>query len=203
MSLIIPPGFVQLVHRFRIATDPEEMVFTMGAELGTETDPDTVAGLAAGALLEAFGTGYWSNESVFVGVTAYLGNDGPTIVGEYIVDEVGTDSRATLPSNCAFLIKKRTGLAGRRGRGRCYLPSCFLPESLVDSMGNISEVRHDADEVAVADWYDALCVSTPIRFADLVVFHDSEGSGPEPAPTVVTALQADQRIATRRTRMRP
>lgn len=196
-STVIPPGYALLVYRFALASDPEEMVFTIGVELGDALDPDVVAGNAITAFQAGFDPSFWSNESKFVGVSAYIGNDGPTIVGEFYVDQVGTASGPTCPSNCAMLVKKRTGTAGRRGRGRCYFPNMFLNEAAVDSRGDIGDAYLELRQDAVDAWLAELNGGDP-AFAAAVVLHTSAL-----APTPITGMDVDTKIATQRKRMRP
>lgn len=194
-STVIPPGYSLLVHRFLLASDPEEMVFTMGVDNGALVDPDIIAGNAVTAFLDNWTPDFWVNESRFVGVTAYVGQDGPgSEVGEYIIDEQGTATGAVLPSNCAMLVRKRTGTAGRRGRGRCYFPGVFLLETAVDSRGALTDAYREFRQDAADAWLADLGTT----FGGAVVLHTNAT-----APTPITALQVDGVIATQRKRLRP
>lgn len=204
MPLIIPPGFAQIVFGFRQDGDPEDMLSTIGVELA----PDDGTGAAApnrmfttfqGAVLGAL-----SVHTYLAHVTAYVGQDGgPPTVEESTLDmEPGGAGGEVLPPNCAFLVRKRTSSAGRRGRGRMYLPG--VPEALVDSAGNLTGGTQADLQAAVDGWLADL--ATPDvggqPYAP-VILHRSEGAGVEPAPTPVTFFEAEGKIATQRRRLRP
>jgi len=64
----------------------------------------------------------------------------------------GIPNNATVPSNTAVLVQKRTLLGGRRGRGRVYLP-WFLPETQVDEIGGISTSQQGIVQLAMDNYY--------------------------------------------------
>lgn len=204
MSLIIPTGFVQAVYQFEMSPDPEVMVITCGHEVDSASGA-TYAN-SADDLFNAFATHMMPELSTaleLVAVTTYGGNDASTpVVTESTETPVsGGNSAATVPNNTAFLVRKRTDLAGRRGRGRMYIPGVY--ESVVNHVGELSELSYDAWQLVLADWYEALTSAVGARYYPPVVLHRSEGAGVEPPPTPVTSFQMDRYVATQRRRMRP
>ena len=67
----------------------------------------------------------------------------------------GTGSKSSLPPSCALLIKKSTGLGGRKQRGRCYIP-WTLAEGLVDEVGHIDNGERTNMQNAANAWLAAL-----------------------------------------------
>lgn len=204
MALIIPPGYLQAVYEMSLAGDPEQMVVTLGHEIDSASGANLDD--AANDLFTAFAT------TVFVsgmasgyrldGVTVYGGNDGPSIVRTSTNTPVtGAGSAAVLPPNCAVLVRKRTDLAGRRGRGRLYMPG--PPESGVDQVGNLAGAEVTANQNRWSAFYDYLTSLQGGRLYPPVVLHRSEGAGVEPPPTPVTQFTVDPKIATQRRRLRP
>lgn len=197
-ELVIPPGFAQLVLRWRIAGDPEEMVSTIGAALdGAITDPNVIAGNIITAWQSAWPVGSYSSQATMVGASAYIGQDGgPPLPGEFLVNTVGTSSSQMLPQNCCLLISKLTGLAGRRNKGRMYIPSCYMAEAQVDNIGVIAGGALTSLQSQATAFLAA--IPTQPAFNDAVLFHSEAPT----APTVITALSVQTRIATQRERLR-
>lgn len=195
MSLIIPPGFSQALLKFSLAGDPEEMVMTFGVDNEAPYTGD-LSGAAAirDKFLAAFPASVISTSYTFRGCKLLVGQDGgPPAIYDSIVAITGTAALANLPQNCAVLVKKVTALGGRRGRGRMFMPPMVLNEGAVDANGMIDESNRDG----VNDRWD-----TFLTGLGMVLLHDSLGAGIEPAPTPVTNLIVDGRIATQRRRLR-
>lgn len=206
MPLIIPPGFAQAVYIFSWVNDPEPMVVTMGHDVsGYGGDGAQAAEDIAGILFASTLVVSMSDPVAFVGVDLYVGNDGgPPSVYEYALPDPqeGTADGASLPPNSAYLVKKATGAAGRRARGRLYLPG--VGEDEVNNNGVVAPSFVTTLQGKLDDWFegarDGVGSAGP---APMVLLHRSEGAGTEPPPTVITGLQLQSQIATQRRRLRP
>lgn len=204
MTLLIPIGFCQAVYTLSLSIDAEDMVTTCGHDLAAfsgGTDYTAVANL----LQERFATNWASatdNGYQLERTTIYVGNDGPTIVAEStLAATTGTVTGTASPPNCAYLIRKRTDLAGRRGRGRMYLPGVVGSNLLED--GSITSGWLTSLQTKASAWYDDLVTPSSGAATPPVVLHRSEGAGEEPPPTPITQFSVDPKIATQRRRLRP
>lgn len=96
-----------------------------------------------------------------------------------------------LPSNCAVIMKKRSGFSGRAKRGRMYWPG--IKEADVDDLGNLSAGGSSAWNGNAGSLYTVLDTITRTP-AILHVNH-------APA-TAITSIVAAAQIGTQRRRMR-
>jgi hypothetical protein len=203
MALIIPPGFAQASYVMSLDGDSEPIVVTCGHELdsasGANVDDiaDDLFGAFATTVLPEV-----ANVYTLEYVAAYVGQDAADslVVISGVPAVQGGSAALPLPQNCALLVRKRTDLAGRRGRGRLYLPG--LPENQVDGAGNVADAHRAGMQALFDDWYDALTVAVGARYYPPVVLHRSEGAGIEPAPTPITTFVVEGKIATQRRRLR-
>jgi hypothetical protein len=203
MALIIPPGFLHAVYELTCVGDPEPMVVTCGHEI------DSVSGSSSADapddLMQSFGDEVMpivSSQYVLQAVTTYSGNDGPTIVNtSTLPTQVGGASNTCLPPNTSYLVRKRTDLAGRRGRGRMYVPG--VPEATVDHVGIVTASTVTVVQAAFTAWFEILTAGAGARLYPPVVLHRTEGIGDEPPPTPVLSFLVENKVATQRKRMRP
>ena len=204
MALIIPVGFGQAVYEMRLVTDPDPIVTTMGHDLSNVEggDYDTIADRLFNSFHDA-----WSpiinSAYELTQVTLYVGQDGgpPAVVESTETAVAFTGSSPALPQNCAALVRKRTSAAGRRGRGRCYIPG--IREDKVEATGVYLDGYEATLQAAADQWMDWLDGTEPGSTAyPPVILHRSEGAGTEPPPTPVTAFEVDSLIATQRRRLR-
>lgn len=199
MGVIIPMAEYQANLRWSLEGDPEEMICTLGLDYTGVLSPlpQDVAELvydaaalegsiaAADAMIQP-----WT----FVGVTVYLQTAEGIAVG--IHNEPRTYSAGSptaLPQNCAALVKKVTGLSGRKNTGRWYMPSGYLNEASVSSSGVIAGGDYASIQGRIDDFL------TNLGTADLVptVLH-SDGSPSTP----IIDMVLDTQIATQRRRLR-
>ena len=206
MPLIIPPGFAQAVYVFEWTGDSEEMVITMGHDVSDAAgDYQQAADVLYGNLASSGLVTALADVVGFIGVNLYVGQDGgPTLVYESFPGTTqGTADGTALPSNTAYLIRKRTGAAGRRGRGRVYVPGCG--EGQVDNLGMVDATHLGVLQDAADTWWGYCNVDPEVPglpLLPMVILHRSEGAGVEPAPTPITSLQVDNMVATQRQRLR-
>lgn len=204
MALIIPPGFAQAVYRHRRSGDTEDMLTTCGHEIDSASgaNAEDIANDLANAWIANIVPGY-SGPTTFVGCDVYVGQDGPDplVVTSSVAAVAGPNSNALAPQNCAVLVRKRTDAAGRRGRGRMYIPE--VPESSVNDVGTLDSGFVAAVNSRFDAWRDFLVGGVGARLYPPVVLHRSEGIGEEPPPTPITAFVCETRIATQRRRLRP
>jgi len=111
---------------------------------------------------------------------------------------VGSDSSGPLTASVAVLVQKRTILAGRKHRGRFYLPG--IPSSVVTASAdpNALEAASLTEMQGRFDLLFADCIDdSPGPVHPLVILHT-----PDSDPTVVSALSVQGRFATQRGRLR-
>jgi hypothetical protein len=194
MALVVPPGFGNARFVYTTVGDPDEMGYSLGANLSSYNgDFQTAVDEMRANHATKMGAGYMGSNWTFKGVRLYVGQDGgASAVYESFTDVVGNQVNTTLPQNCAILLHKRTASAGRNMRGRCFIPPYWPPEGSVDATGNIAS---SALTNMNASWADIA------NDRAWVLFHDSASPGTK-IPTAITQLRVDAVIATMRRRLR-
>jgi hypothetical protein len=109
-----------------------------------------------------------------------------------------TGTAGALPQNSAFLIQKRSSLAGRRHRGRFYLPG--VGEGGTSPTGVLSAPDVVGINQDLAAWL--LAIQSSSYASEMVILHSTGISG-APSPTAVVSLNVDEVISTQRRRLRP
>ena|SRR5215212_1782028 len=140
-----------------------------------------------------FGTAIgWTSDVVFSGIRAEVGTGaGPSRSFTSEGSETGSGSNQLAPSNVSYLVKKLTTDAGRRGRGRMFIP--FVREDHVDNAGVLDGEFFTGVQEAVIDFGTAI---ETITGANLVLFQDGF-SDSQP----ITALVLSSVVATQRRRL--
>lgn len=194
----IPDGYAQLVFNLSHPAASGALTTTLGVSID---GPLTTAQLVA--IGDAFNTNVLSGMSSsveFDSITAYIGTGDPSAP---IIEEAtsewsgGTDSAVGLTINTALLVRKNTGLGGRKNRGRMYVPG--IPAGQLSDAGIINgswianrQTGWNAFETALTN------TATTGVFAP-VVLHSQAADG---SPTSITSFTVDNVPATQRTRMR-
>jgi len=204
---VVPNTFADISQFFTLDGDPEPMAITYGINVG---DPPFTAGqlaecrLAYVTNLTPFMPPFYKVGNIRASVAQAVGD--PAII-EVVASTAGTDTVVPhIPQNSALLVSKGTALGGRRNRGRFYVPG-LLNEGVVDNVGNVSASTYQPLFTA---FLEDLLVEANTNVLEMVLFHSYEWTGDVdpgpppgfPAPTVVTALTVNGRIATQRRRLR-
>lgn len=196
MGVIIPVDCAQISMRWSVAGDSEPMVSTLGVNTPTTSPTPSELAAAVGVAWDAsalttaanMGTG-WSAMTCLVTV---MTGTGPVLF-EVGTPLAGSGAGATLPNNCAVLIRKQSTQGGRRGRGRNYLPSAYLPESTVNQVGTIDP----AQVSLITTWFGTFWDGLESAFLYPVLFHSDGG-----AESPLLNFTVQPKIATQRTRLR-
>jgi hypothetical protein len=192
-ELFVPAGFGVLAYNFRLAGDQEGMTSTVGVAVGADDGVrQNVADTKADTWLQAFNANEMGAGWELAGCTLRMWDNK---IYEAPRSKIGTGGAVTLPNNCAYLLKKQTNLAGRRGRGRMYIPPFFASEGEISQTGVITAGTRVAMENALRDGLPG---------ADYVILHSADPAGVivPPPPTPVIAFNLDGRVATQRRRLR-
>jgi hypothetical protein len=175
---------------------------------------DNDTGLTVQQVADAVQTEYqnaWvtlhDNNCTLLPPTVLLG-DGSNVPGFAIgsaASVTGTNVFVGCPPNIALLIRKTTALAGKKNRGRVYMPF-MAPAADVSESGAVDPAWLAAIQLAATDWRDDLaaanvemCIANKTLGVDVVtgkkyVTHIGEGE-------VVTTLTVEKTVATQRRRM--
>ncbi len=190
MTLLIPTGFAQASWRFSLANDAEPMVTTIGLDVSAGS-VQAAADDFADLWLSQFPASNMAAGWTYLGAVLRVGTGGAPLIVEAPRNVAGTSGGASLPNNCALLIKKITGLGGRSGRGRMFVPITSVGEDSVSPTGVITPATVTSLQTA---WTALKNGMVPF------LLHDS--LSPVTTPTPITSLVVDGRIATQRRRMR-
>jgi len=195
MSARIPPGFAEVWTQYVLSTDPEPMYTSLGVDLAvgvgaTQTDADALLGAVRTSIVALI-----TNNYVLGPGHVIFGQDGGDIrIDGSLANLTGTGTGSASSQNTALLVRKLTALGGRRNRGRLFMPG--INEANVDPNGQITAGTFGG---YVTGWNNVRTAIIALAQADdVVVFHDTAPF----TPTVVTALTAQQTVATQRRRLR-
>lgn len=205
--LVIPPGFAQVSLKISLTGDPETIYMTHGIDLSDAGGdiPGVLARIDDAFMDTPSPRGVMASVYKYLGARLAIGQDGgPPVIAESSQSAAGGYGGAPLPQNCALLVKKRTGLAGREGRGRIYQPG--IPENQVDAVGALDSTALADGTAAWSGYLSALSAAAGGAISGppvpMVLLHTDPQAGVTPGPTPVTSLVVDSRIATQRRRLR-
>lgn len=197
MPTVIPVGYGEAMFMFQLSTLPRQLTFTIGYHSTPSPDPDADATAivgwfgAAGRPFEASNMGAaWT----WTGVQCRVQTEPGLLIGENIVNRVGTATFSAVPVNTAMLVRKRTALGGRRNSGRLFVPLMNFDEVNVSNIGVISTTVLGPQQTRWTAAMTAFLASA----LEPVVLHSQAG-----LPTPITSLVIQQVCATQRKRMRP
>jgi len=201
MAVIIPDGYAQVGIQMRRAGDPDPWYVTYAVrDVPPYDEYDVWAGGMLGQWNEAL-SGFLPSDTAFTGIQLRVGMpEGPPYSVFYAINYPGIGSGKTLPQNCAVLVTKQTGRAGRTGKGRM-----FWPTILEDEVNGLGQIEPDYRDDLQAAW-DELFVAhrdgnEEFAGAPMVLLHN-EGVPFGADPTDITYLYVDPIISTQRGRLR-
>lgn len=196
-DLQIPVGFGLWQFYLQHTGIQHTALVTLGFEVAT---PPYTQGQLASAL-SAWRTALqpvYDAEVSFSRAVALIGNDGPAIRFEATGITVGTRSSVTVaPPNVTYLIRKTTTFAGRRYRGRMYLP--YVANAAIQQTGQLLSSEVTILNTATTALGTGLIAAGP-NAASFRLLHASSDLSATPTPTAC-ALQADDFVATQRRRL--
>lgn len=203
MAVQIPAGFGHAAVEIRNSGDPDPWYFTFGVLLDQyEENYEAAAEFIYDAAVTFIG-GDLSNTAALTGVKLTVGMGvADNLIVTYSETTTGSSSGQKLPSNCALLVDKNTGIGGRKNRGRFFLPG-ILNENQVDMNGVIQPGVVGAFQTAANTFLDTLNTTT-VPPADpntpMTILHNAGGVVPTPTP--VNSLSVQGIISTQRRRLR-
>ena len=213
MAIYLPSGYYLAKLRWRCDGDAEEVISTMvvsatdaGGDQGTQY-PDGAAKVAE-KVAKSWIAG-WPAARLMTGWTmhgceAYHTASGDSGEWPNLVPGSNSDSGdQVVPINVALLVKKKTGEAGRRNRGRMYLPAGYMWPAAFSRAGLLTSVALSTFGAAMDTFQSHLEEENedgPPLWA-YVAHHQAEGAAPR-APTLITDFIVDAKIATQRGRLR-
>jgi len=197
-DLVIPVGFGLWQFSMTHATIAHTAISGMGFSVATP--PYTQANLNAALAAWATAVGPLHDAEVtYAKAVALIGNDGPAIRFESA--GVATGGRAVVtisPPNVTYLVKKSTAFAGRRYRGRLYLP--FVNSAGVTQTGQLSGAELTILS-ARATAISANLLGAGTGAGGLYLLHSESPLSELPLPTAIVNLTAETTVATQRRRL--
>lgn len=198
-DLIIPSGYGNAVLQLQLSGRANPYTTSLGYAYGDAV----TAQEAADAIFDAFSSGtapytadHMYNGWQFVGVHVTQQVGIVTYVADSSQDPItGTAGSSAQPvMNSAFIVRKRTGIGGRRFRGRFYAPLTNLLETQVDPYGFIDDTIRNNYQLQWTAAYDNLepAVTGP------VLLH----SHADDEPTPITSFTLQSYVGTQRRRIR-
>lgn len=201
MSLTVPPGYGLAAYVLDGPEGTGPFITTMGHRLHLGTDS---AAVSAGRLYNLYVNNILartSNTLTLTKVILTIGDDSGGLGS--VVHEGSTKgslSGADAAISMSVILAKQTGLLGRKGRGRCFLPG-LLDNAEVDRNGDIGSAQVTAIQASVDDWYDDLTATAapPDPPNDLAPYLLHSGAT---APTPITGFAVRQKVGWIRKRIR-
>lgn len=199
--MIIPDDHAHLVTEYLAPNHSEVLSFTMGCYVddtgvGGPDGPDDIAERFS-QIWEARAKTLCANEYTIGTTTCYYNQGGVLLVGQSVNPPyVGSLGVGAEPPAVSWLIRKNTGLAGRKFRGRMFAPQPRSDD--VDGGGNVLAAQ-------ITNWAaaGALILSD---MADGGVFGWSMAArllhSDATPPTAITSLTCDPIVGTQRRRQR-
>jgi hypothetical protein len=190
----IPPGYGNLRFQMLDTSNQHEYLCQIGVALEA-ADPVTVE--------EDAGQAWNDNMADFVGnevqegvCVLQVGTGDPSEPITYggVIFVPGEATADTAPPNVSLLIRKRTESGGRKNTGRLFIPK--PTEGGIDEGGRLSGGQFGAFQTASSQFLEDLQAIDGVT--DVVILHTDV----DETPTVVTAFEGQQLVASQRRRLR-
>lgn len=186
----VPLGFHQVTHILDGLATPHGGAVVFGVSAAVVEDPISVAEKCVAAWVATVKASLTDScHSSLTIVKVGSNTEGPSVVTAAPFG--GASGSASTPPNTAALFKKNTIEGGRKNRGRSFWPG--VAESDVNASGQMIGASFDAFAGRVEDYFDALVAED----VPMYILHNDSS-----APTEVTSLVLDPRVATQRRRLR-
>jgi len=142
--MTLPDNYGIATFKFEITASGSQSVVTMGFHNTPLDDASTIAD-TLGAVWDAEMTGsLLCNTYTFVSCYVLLSIGGVEQSGESPVGTVGSNTSDPSTPATAVGVKKVTSYAGKKYRGRMYLPAGYVSENHVGADGNIGSTEVSA-----------------------------------------------------------
>lgn len=204
-ALVVPTNFRQIAFEHSCTGVPDKLICTMGFTTQDGADAPTDDELED--VSDEWATGIAEHFSTAITYDRMTASDAGGVVYELFTNTPGLNSALPASVNNALLIEKRTGVSGRRNRGRFYIPA--VDEIKVDIAGNV-DTAYRALWQGYADAFLTALQTIAAGTGDMYILHSKgwDGAvepadpGNAPAPTKVTSLVVKSKIGTQRRRLR-
>lgn len=189
----IPSGFGIASVLYERLSDGHTYVTTWGFTNGPGADPVANATSIASAWIGNFLPAHSLDSYEFTGVRVLQNRGGVEEAGIHIDATVGTATGNPVSPAVAVGITKQTQRAGRKYRGRVYLPPAFLPEEDVDDAGVIDPGVITTLQADAVGWLGDMNTAD----LDLTLLHKDLST-----PTLIYTLEVRPNVRTQRRRQR-
>lgn len=192
MSLVIPADCTEMALHFALANSQHDFVCTLGLRYNGsdfQNDANAVAATFGSIVMPELVDAYHFTKAVW--------RNSVGSIKERLTGHQGGKAQSAATPNTTYLIRKITGLPGRRERGRMFLPG--LAEINVEATGLLTPANQTAIQGVFATWMDAIHTQD---FVPVLLHNASPDPTVNTAPTTITSFQCDLMVATQRDRMR-
>lgn len=197
--MIIPDDHAHIVTEYLAPAHSEILSFTIGAYVDDSVTPASASDIAErfSLIWEARCKTLCANEYTIGTTTAYYRQGGSLFVGTSVnAPYVGSLGVGAEPPAVSWLLRKNTGLAGRKFRGRMFAPQPRSDD--VDGGGNVLAAQlvnwAAAGALVLSDMADAGILGWSM--AARLLHSDAT------APTAITSITCDPIVGTQRRRQR-
>jgi hypothetical protein len=195
-ELRIPNGYANIHWRFSLNGSSHQFSFAHGVKYALDSTAEDMTATGVACMEDGYGYGNMYNDWTFDSCHAVLNDGGDLFVNDQFVEEPGTGGAGEFPPpNCSLLVRKNTGRAGRKERGRMYWPLISVLDADVDDTGIIDPTVLGVIAGNVADFKEQLDLSPFVD--DIVLLHESAET-----PTVVISWGVESLLGTQRRRLR-
>lgn len=195
-QLKIPNGYANISWRFTLASSSHQFSFAHGVKYAVGATAADLCATGVAAMDTGYGYGNMYNDWTFDSVHVILNSGGDLFSADQFEEAQGTGGAGDFPPpNCALLVRKITGRAGRKERGRMYWPLISVLDADVDDSGQIDPGVLAVIAGNIGDFKTQLDGSP---FVDqIVLLHESNE-----VPTDVITWGVEALLGTQRRRLR-
>lgn len=195
MPVNIPIGYGQVSLHFTNNAFEGEASITFGLDGRTATDipgdwPEMIFTHWVDTVHQRM-----ANSLILVNTTIRMPTETGDVTLEHTSSTGGFLSGDLAPPNAAYLVQKKTGYAGKKNRGRFYLPGVLMTSLLSGNSSKTAAGSHDALQTQLTAFLTAMQDDSLF----MVILHQQ---GIVDAPRMVTTLELVERLATQRGRLR-
>lgn len=188
--MYIPAGHGLIAFQFSGAAVPLGAACTVGFDNNGSRTAAEAAEDAGTIFADTLLVGL-TDDVTFVNCHVKLGPNDTGAAGDFAFAVDGSGSENSATPNVAYLLRKVTASGGRRNRGRMFLPG--VAETAVNNSGVINAGALTDQQGRADSFFDDMAAAD----MPLELFHTETL-----APTLLTSLAFDPRVATQRRRLR-